>query len=100
MSKAIRLIKAIKFLGKHRNVGYGEIDQWEVAPRSFTENEILVIDGVLVHAIPYAYTGVGADNPTTVVGWTPPQWKVSLQTEGWPVGTPVEIDWFNAVEHL
>lgn len=91
-----RLLEAIKFLGKHRNVGYGEIDRWEVTPGEFDEDEILVINNYLTHAIPIEYTGIEIDvSPSSVVGWTPPQWKVSLQSEGWPIGTLTKLDWFD-----
>ncbi len=84
-----RLIQKINFLGKHRRVGYGEIARWDVEPGDFTENEIFTLDGVLAHALPTGYDGVKVEALPTIVGWTPPQWKVSLQTEGWPIGTKV-----------
>lgn len=84
-----RLIQKINFLGKHRRVGYGEIARWDVEPGDFTEKEIFTLDGVLAHALPTGYDGVKVEALPTIVGWTPPQWKVSLQTEGWPIGTKV-----------
>jgi hypothetical protein len=45
----------------------------------------------LAHAIPESAAVIlprsPAQSPTTCIGWTPPQWKVCLQSPGWRVET-------------
>lgn len=84
-----RLLQSVSFLGKRRNVGFGEVDRWIVEPCKSTD--VFVRDGKLAHALPVAYEhSYPIDSPPTLVGWTPPAWKPSLQRLGWPVGTRVE----------
>lgn len=88
------LVQNVGFLGKNRGIGFGEVADWEVAPAAFESP--LVVDGRLAHALPVEYP----DKPCITdaprrVGWTPPQWKRSLFSAGWSVGTPVDqVDWF------
>ena len=69
----------------------GEIDEWLVTPAEF--ETALINDHFLAHGIPEG-CGIECDYPTTLVGSTPPQWKVSLHLPGWPVGTMLPVDWF------
>lgn len=88
-----RLLDYIAFLGKRRNVGFGEVARWEVEPCA--PLDVFVRNGKLAHALPVDYAhGYELNAPPTLVGWTPPAWKPSLQRLGWPVGTPVDYDWF------
>jgi len=97
------LLKDIAFLGKRRSIGMGEIEEWLVIPDEF--DTALTKNGLLHHAIPRDYPQINCDTSPVIVGWTPPQWKVSLGTLGWPVGTAVktkldEIDFFAAIDGL
>lgn len=92
------LLSDISFLGKRRSIGMGEVDEWLVSPGDF--DTALIIDGQLAHGIPQGCGIECANRPATRIGWTPPQWKPSLHSEGWPVGTSMEIDWFDEADHL
>lgn len=89
------LVQNVAFLGKARGIGFGEVADWEVAPAAFVSP--VVDGGRLIHALPVDYP----DKPCITeapqrVGWTPPQWKRSLFSTGWPVGTRVaSMDWFS-----
>lgn len=81
-----RLLDYIAFLGKRRNIGFGEVAQWTI--EACPPNDVFVRDGALAHALPAAYEhDYPIDSAPTLVGWTPPAWKPSLQRLGWPVGT-------------
>lgn len=101
-----RLLIQISFVGKRRNVGFGEIDEWVVEPIEKIEN-ILIADGRLSRSIPADAAGLLGDYQIRaapeLVGWTMPQWKPDLFRAGWRVGTlaePSEIDWFRATDKL
>lgn len=97
-----RLLSRLAFVGKRRSNGFGEVDSWQVEPLESFE---LVRDGALtrplpagaVHLLPADQTPEGEPAP---VGWTPPQWKPALFSPGWWTSTPVELDWYEAVEGL
>lgn len=91
------LVQNVGFLGKNRGVGFGEVADWKVTPATFDTS--LVRDGRLTHAIPEAWPGklLIGEAPRRV-GWTPPQWKRSLFSLGWPVGTPVGVDWYECLQ--
>ena len=80
------LLQNITHLGKRRAIGFGEIERWEIQPGDF--ETALVDNGITKHAIPAGYLEC---KPLPMrVGWTPPQWKQSLMTLGWPVGTSID----------
>lgn len=89
---AIRqLLEPIRFVGKRRNTGLGEVDSWTVEPvDSLSTADLLIHGGELSRAIPAAAASVlnlEISEPPVLVGWTPPQWKPSLFAPGWPAGT-------------
>ncbi len=83
------LLHNVRFLGKRRNVGYGEVAHFDIQPWGGKPIDTLVRDGRLIHAVPADCGLVSADSAPVLVGWTPPQWKPSLFSPGWPVGTEV-----------
>jgi hypothetical protein len=83
------LLTNIRFIGKRRDIGFGEVASWEVLPWNGCELDTLVQAGRLIHAIPCDYPGISGVDAPALVGWTPPQWKPSLFSLGWRVGTPV-----------
>lgn len=85
-----KYLRGIQFLGKHRNIGYGEISEWSIESWNGNVIDTIIQDKKLIHAIPEQYTrsaGIKINAPTVLVGWTPPQWKPDLFRPGWPVGT-------------
>jgi len=93
------LLELIDNIGKHRNRGFGAVARWEVQDAGWTERDIYVADGKLIRAIPAEANLLQWPSPPVQCGWTPPQWKPSLQSLGWPCGTPLvtNIDWFNGL---
>jgi hypothetical protein len=91
-AEAIReLLVGIAFIGKERRIGFGEIAEWLVEPGEFSAHEVFIQNGKLAHALPcQAEIGIVPVGPTTLVGWTPPEWLPALFAEGWPIGTAVE----------
>ncbi|HEY0659353.1 MAG TPA: hypothetical protein VGD05_12800, partial [Pyrinomonadaceae bacterium] len=93
----LRLLEQISFVGKRRNAGFGEIDEWIVEPLAQLEN-LLVRENKLTRSIPADSCTAGLLGGYEIlvapelVGWTPPQWRPSLFRAGWRVGSPVEID--------
>ena len=84
------LLTLIRFLGKRRNVGFGEVAQWDIEAWNDDELDTLIQDEHLVHALPQdaaGALGICPEGPPSLVGWTPPQWKPSLFSQGWRVGT-------------
>lgn len=90
-NEVARLLKGIRFLGKRRSVGFGEIDHWDIVPAEI--ESLLISDGRLTRPVPLAAAEVlGANLPEdslALVGWTPPQWKPSLFSPGWWAGSVV-----------
>jgi len=85
-----RLLSLVRFLGKRRNVGFGEIAQWDIEAWDGGDLDTLVQERRLVHALPQEAArelGICPEGPLSLVGWTPPQWKPSLFSQGWRVGT-------------
>jgi hypothetical protein len=87
------LLSDIAFLGKKRSIGFGEIYEWLIAPGDF--ETALVRDRKFAHGIPAGCGLFGSGTPL-LVGWTPPQWKVSLHSEGWAVGDRMACDWYKS----
>jgi hypothetical protein len=85
METVQELLKNITNLGKRRAIGFGEIDAWQVEPGDF--ETAMISDGIAGHALPVGY--IECKSPPMRVGWTPPQWKQSLMTLGWPVGVVI-----------
>lgn len=81
------LLRSIKMLGKHRARGFGEIDRWEVFSAGWHEKDVVASNGFLIKAIPEEYRIVKGTTKVHRIGWTPPQWKSSLFSNGWPSGT-------------
>jgi CRISPR type IV-associated protein Csf3 len=88
------LLESIQFLGKRRNTGLGEVARWEVSAGQFCELETLIGEGhTLLRAVPVGARGLLPASPQgepVYIGWTPPQWKPSIFSLGWPSGTPLE----------
>lgn len=86
------LLENVRFIGKHRNIGYGEVAGWDIDPWEGSDLETIVQGERLLHAVPVEAAetlGVLPEGPTCLVGWTPPQWKTSLFSQGWRIGTAV-----------
>lgn len=83
------LLHSVRFLGKRRNVGYGEVAHFDIQPWDGKPIDALVRDGRLIHAVPADCGLVSSDATPVLVGWTPPQWKPPLFSLGWSVGTEV-----------
>lgn len=84
------LLPLVRFLGKRRNVGFGEIAQWDVEAWDGGDLNTLVQDGRLVHALPQGAAealDIRPEGPPSLVGWTPPQWKPTLFSPGWRLTT-------------
>jgi len=84
------LLPLIRFLGKRRNVGFGEVAQWDVEAWDGSDVDTMVQEGHLVHALPEGAAeilGLQLEGSPSLVGWTPPQWKPSLFAQGWRIGT-------------
>lgn len=101
------LLERVNFLGKRRNLGMAQVATWHVEEADFTVGDVLINEGRLSRAIPEDAAEVVGWRPQdapTLVGWTPPQWKPSLFSAGWRVGTSVPVtkgvDWFAAADHL
>ena len=90
-----RLLRPIRFLGKRRNIGFGEVESWSVSDQWAGQAiDTIVQDGALVHAIPEdaaRHLELSINGAPSLVGWTPPQWKPSLFRPGWRVGTAARI---------
>ena len=86
-----KLLSNVRFLGKRRNVGFGEVDHFDIQPWDGKPIDTMVQDGKLVHAIPQECSLVATRTAPVLVGWTPPQWKPSLFSMGWPVGTEATV---------
>lgn len=82
-----KLLANIKFVGKNRTTGHGEVVEWLIADSDI--NDPLVIDGMSTRAMPHDYASSKYKFNTSpyLVGWTPPQWKPSLFGMGYPTGT-------------
>lgn len=84
----MELLPMIRLLGKHRNVGYGEIAEWDISAWDGDELQTVFQNGKIIHAIPQgAEIGLSFDDPASLVGWTPPQWKPDIFSLGWRVGS-------------
>lgn len=92
-----RLLDKIQFIGKRRSIGYGEVKTWRVEPADYSEKDIFVSGSLLIRALPVENIGIECDETPAYVGWTPPQWKASLYTPGWRIGTQTKIDWFDGL---
>ena len=101
----VRLIGHIRYLGKKRAIGFGEVAYWTVEAVSAFE---LWDEQRLLRPVPEAAKEVFEDRvsfgvPSPLVGWTPPQWLPSLWATGWRCGTPIAqpaeetIDYFEAM---
>lgn len=98
-----RLLGGIKFMGKNRSIGFGQVDRWEIESADWTGHDIFIDDDALIRNTPSAAsesTGVPWLQNPTLVAWTPPYWKRSLCVMGWRAGTVVDpllqIDYFEA----
>lgn len=88
------LLEQVLYLGKRRNLGSATVRYWSVVEAAWSPDEVLLTDNTLSRAMP-----VGAAHllpappaePPAVVGWTPPQWKASLFSDGWRAGTPLGV---------
>lgn len=86
------LLPVIRFLGKHHNVGFGEIAEWEIDEWNGKAIDTIVQNNRLIHALPEQAAvelGIKIDSPTSLIGWTPPQWKPTLFRMGWLAGTNI-----------
>ena len=84
------LLKEIHGLGKHRNIGFGEVSEWSVDSWDGDAIDTIIQDEKLTHALPEQAAhdlGFEISAPTSLVGWTPPQWSPILFRMGWPIGT-------------
>jgi hypothetical protein len=88
------LLPLVRFLGKRRNVGFGEVAEWEIERWNGGDLDTLVQDGRLIHALPEegaGSLGICPNGPTSLIGWTPPQWKPSLFSMGWMAGVTSKL---------
>lgn len=93
------LLEHIKMVSGRRNVGLGPVERFEIEPVG--ERSVLIHGDVLSRAIPEGAVGLLSPHapsgpPWPAVGWTPPQWKPTLFSSGWPAGAPLEIDFYEA----
>lgn len=96
-----RLLRRVKFIGKNRSIGMGEVNHFEIEPATWTEQEIFQNDGRIIRNIPSAASetiGIPWLQNPTLVAWTPPYWKRSLCSIGWRTGATIDpllrIDYF------
>jgi len=107
------LLENVNFIGKRRSIGFGEVEQWEIEPLpiDLAGPSILVDNGRLTRPIPFEAAALLPSppaEPPQLVGWTMPQWKPSLFSEGWRCGTPLspapdptpDIDFFVTIDTL
>lgn len=90
----MQLLPLIRLMGKHRNVGYGEIAEWDVSAWDGDDIQTIVQNEKLVHAIPQgaeSFLGLQFDDPASLVGWTCPQWKPDIFSLGWRVGSSARL---------
>ena len=85
----VRLLGHIRFVGKKRGIGFGNVDHWIVRR---TKEFRLVDEDRLRRPVPLAAAEVFEDQydlpqPDALVGWALPQWKPSLFLPGWRTGT-------------
>lgn len=88
-----KVLPFIRFLGKHRSVGFGEIKEWDVSIWDGDDLQTIVRDKKLIHAIPQEAAnsmGIEIEDSPYLVGWTLPQWKPALWSQGYRVGTNVQ----------
>jgi len=79
----------ITHLGKHRGRGFGEVARWEVEPCT---EFVLHKGGKTLRPLPFTPgwdKGFEVAGRLALVGWTPPHWKPSLFSPGWPAGSGV-----------
>lgn len=81
-----RLLQYIRFLGKHRGIGYGEIDRFEINEWDGSEMDCIMQEGKLLRAVPKDCGLVNPKAACSTVGWTPPYWKPNLFSNGWRAG--------------
>ena len=79
----------VRFLGKRRNIGLGEVAHFDIQSWAGKPIDTIVQNGCLIHAVPRDCGLVESKSEPVLVGWTPPQWKPSLFRLGWPVGSEV-----------
>lgn len=88
------LLPLIRLLGKHRNIGHGEIAEWDVSVWDGDEIQTIAQDRKLIHAVPQGAEidlGLQFDDPASLIGWTCPQWKPDIFSLGWRVGTSTRL---------
>lgn len=92
-----RLLKNVHHIGKHRNIGYGDVDQWEVLPgESIRGDGTILIDtsGLLTRPVPAVACkslGIAALQSKPVpVAWTLPYWHGKSRSDGFDIGTRVD----------
>ena len=86
------LLPLIRLMGKHRNIGHGEIAEWDVSAWDGSDIQTITQDKKLIHAVPQGAEielGLMFDDLASLVGWTCPQWKPDLFSLGWRVGSTV-----------
>ncbi|MBU0791632.1 MAG: hypothetical protein KKC55_14320 [Gammaproteobacteria bacterium] len=93
------LLEHFKMVSGRRNVGLGTVKRFEIEPVG--ERNVLIHGDVLSRAVPEGAVGLlsphaPAESPWPAVGWTPPQWKQTLFGAGWPAGSALEIDFYEA----
>ena len=86
VAEIARLFQGVRYMGKKRSVGYGEIVSLRIRPYRFSVAE----RGALVRAVPstaMAVLGVDARGPAEMTGWTPPAWLPSTWLPGYRAGS-------------
>lgn len=87
------LLELIDNIGKHRNRGFGAVARWEIREAQWSPADIYSDGARLLRSLPAEANLIPWPGRPVNIGWTPPQWKPSLFSAGWPVGTPVTLDW-------
>lgn len=96
------LLDGITHIGPRADIGYGEVDRWEVVPCNATVAEVLTTkehgESVLARAVPVhlgellSEYGISADpQDAGFGGWRPPYWHHEGYTERWTFQTPVTV---------
>ena len=100
------LLEACSLFSGRRNIGLGEVDRFFIQEMALESADVLSDGAVLLRAMPAGAAELLPVTPPDApmrVGWTPPQWKASLFSDGWRAGTPLvrapaTIDYFNAFD--
>lgn len=84
------LLEHVTHLGRRRNLGTAHVRRWTIQGRLWEPADVLFTGNQLARAIPeearHLVPGI-INDPPTLIGWTPPQWKATAFRPGWRIGT-------------